>query len=267
MFSRDLPGKCEAGPTAVCLAAAAATMPPRRPKRSPQGVQESCRQMSQAPTPRKLLKRSDCNNADMGLRADYTRPLVQLLRQAVGFFAGAESEEKDDAEAVIVFIIRTSMAQIRVGGHPGESVADLLTRVVRIAMKPEHGGLAGSSVRVCTSGGRALPSSMSLREVPSKELVLAGSLPDGRETFEGDAGCIHHERESATTTPRGRDHSAALKLESHLTAGLDESDLPRALQPSTSFVEDPDLGPAVLISADSKRPRLGSETLLCTLQF
>lgn len=267
MFSSGLPCKCEAGPNAVRLAAAAATMPPRRPKRRPQGVPERCRQVSQAPNPCKSLKRSNCNNADMETRVDYTWPLAQLLWQAVGCFVGGESEEKDDAEAVIVFIIRTSMAQIRVGGDPEESVADLLTRVVRIAMMPEHGGLAGSSVRVCTSGGQDLPSSMSLREVPSKELVLAGSLTERREAFEGDAGCIQHERESATITPRGRDRSAALRPETHLSSGHDESDLPRALQPSTSFVEDPDLGPAVLISADSKRPRLGSETLLCTLQF
>jgi len=180
--------------------------------------------------------------------------IVLLLKQMVDWALGEESEE-DEAEAVLFFVIRTSSSKFRVGGRPGESIADLLARVVRLAMLPEHGGLAGASVRVCTAGGRALGAGTSLLEVKSQELVLADEASDDRVSCDrhvNDLGIENVEHSSGNDKVDGGElwpnHASEAAI-------------------ATSFIQDPDLGPAVLMSTAGTHLQGGPDTLLCNLQF
>lgn len=189
------------------------------------------------------------------VKSDGLASAILLLQRLVDWALGEEVKEVDDTEPVLVFVIRTSASRIRVGGRPGESIADLLARVVRLAMMPEHGGLAGASVRVCTAAGQALAAGTLLLELKSQELVLAEDVSDDKGSFDvnGNQFCADYINECGTKD----------KVESGVLQSDDQSEPALA----TSFIRDPDLGPAVLISTTGSRPRAGSETLHCNLQF
>lgn len=152
------------------------------------------------------------------------------------------------------YIVRTATMKIQVGCYNTETISDLMARVVQLASGVERQNLGKGALCVWTAAGDLMAPNTTLGDLPPDvELVLGQTLCEATiAECSDDAVKVACTSATSTTASYNDDLEDIATPDGFAVAG-----------PSAFFINEPHLGPCVLLKDGDG----SSEQLVCTMAF